>query len=239
MSTDVETLLYVEEMGEFFNRRAEGYEAHMVKVGFDDETYKRAVMPLPQGDTPFKILDLGSGTGLELQYLFERIPNAQVTCIDLSEQMLAILAEHYQERKQQLEIISASYLTWDYPDAAYDYIISVNTMHHFDQTEKTKLYGKIRRSLKPGGMYIESDFMVDQAMMEQFQARYKRIIMDLPIQASGHYHIDIPFTVDVQKKLLLKAGFSEVKVFYESIKPTASGAVLIAKVDCPGGKKKL
>jgi tRNA (cmo5U34)-methyltransferase len=240
MSTDVETLFNVEEMGEFFNRRADGYEAHMAEIGFDGETYKRAVMPLPQSDKPFKILDLGCGTGLELQYLFERIPNAQVTCIDLSEQMLALLAEHYQDHKLQLEIICDSYLTWDYPNAAYDDVISVNTMHHLVRDEKVRLYRKIRRCLKAAGMYVESDFMVDKIMMEQYQARYKRINSGLSIpQQSGYYHIDIPFTVDVQNELLLKAGFGEVSVFHENIKPKGSAAVLTAKVDCPDGKKKL
>jgi tRNA (cmo5U34)-methyltransferase len=160
------------------------------------------VAPLPETDRPLKILDLGCGTGLELQFLFERLPNAEVTCIDLSGQMLALLSEHYQGYASQLEIIRDSYLTWEYPDSRYDYVISVNTMHHLEQAEKVKLYRKIRYSLKPAGMYIESDFMVDRAIMEQYQARFKRIINDLPVHASGHYHIDIPFTVDLQKSLL-------------------------------------
>ncbi len=95
----------IEEMGEFFNQRANGYEAHMNEIGHDYKTYQRAVQPLPQTDQSLKILDLGSGTGLELQYIFERIPNAQVACIDLSEKMLALLAEHYQGHFTQLEII--------------------------------------------------------------------------------------------------------------------------------------
>lgn len=101
----------------------------------------------------------------------------------------------------------------------------VNTMHYLEQAEKTKLYGKIRRSLKPGGMYVESGFIVDRPIMERFQASYKRIIKDLPICESGYYHIDIPFTVEIQKELLHKAGFCEVKVFHENIQPKGSGAV--------------
>ena len=179
----------------------------------------------------FKSWTLVCGTGLELQFLFERLPGAQVTCIDLSEEMLAILREHYQERARQIEIIRTSYLRWEYPTRRYDYAISVNTMHHLEETEKTKLYAKIRRSLKPGGIYVESDFMVDEATMEQYRASFRRLVQDLPVKESGYYHIDIPFTVDIQKKLLLKAGFGEVKVFYENIRPEGSSGILVARVD--------
>ncbi len=54
-------------------------------------------------------------------------------------------------------------------------------------------------------------------------------IKDLPVQMSGYYHLDIPFTVDIQKELLFKAGFDEVKVFHKNIKSTGSGAILVAK----------
>lgn len=97
------------------------------------------------------------------------------------------------------------------------------------EEEKIRIYKKIQETLKPGGMYIESDFIVDSMMMKQYQARYRRITQELAEQKySGYYHIDIPFSIELQKELLLSAGFSEVSVFYEDIKPAGSNAVLIA-----------
>jgi tRNA (cmo5U34)-methyltransferase len=219
-----------EEMGSFFDRRADGYESHMKNIGFDSEAYLRASAPLPQTDKKVRILDLGCGTGLELQYLFERMPDARVTCIDLSEKMLAILAANYRDRAAQLEIIRGSYLTWDYPEAEFDYVISVNTMHHLLPEPKMQLYRMINRTLKPGGMYCESDYMVDEARMEQYLACYQRIIDHGTIfRQNGFYHIDIPFTIAIQKELLLKGGFGNVEVFFENIKLTGSGAVLTAR----------
>lgn len=223
-----------EEMGEFFNRRADGYEAHMTGNGSDYEAYKHAVLPLPQTDESLKVLDLGCGTGLELRYLFERMPNAWVTCIDLSENMLKILSEQYSDKAKQLTVLCESYLTWDYPENTFDYVVSVNTLHHFMKDQKTELYSRILHSLKPSGMYIESDFIVDKAMMEQYQERYKRIARSLSVQQrSGYYHIDIPFTVEVQKELLYQAGFDRVESFYENIRPKGSGAVITAHKSIP------
>jgi RimJ/RimL family protein N-acetyltransferase/SAM-dependent methyltransferase len=228
---DFSNMALAEEMGEFFDRRAAGYEAHMEDIGHGREMYQHAVAALPRTGRPVKILDLGCGTGLELKYLFERMPDAHVTCIDLSEKMLAILAGNYQDQAAQLEIIQDSYLDCEYPAAEYDWVISVNAMHHLLPEDKIGLYSKIRHSLEPGGMYLESDFMVDRAMMEQYQARYQRITGNLPVQHNGYYHIDIPFTVDLQKELLNKAGFGEVDIFFADIKARGSRAVLVAKKD--------
>ena len=79
-------------------------------------------------------------------------------------------------------------------------------------------------------MYIESDFIVDRMMMEQYLQRYRRITKVLTDKGySGYYHIDIPFTIELQKELLLRAGFSHVSVFHEDIKPKGSHAVLVAQ----------
>ena len=217
-----------EEMGEFFNRRAAIYESHMFESGFDAATYQEAVRPLPQTDRPVKVLDLGCGTGLELQYLLARLPNAEVTCIDLSEQLLAILKQHFQDRLEQIEMIHDSYLTWKYPSTAYDAVIAVNTMHHLTRERKVELYRKIRSSLKPGGRYVEADYIVDQAVMEQYQARYRRLLAAAPARPDGYYHIDIPMTVALQQEILLEAGFAEVELFAANVQPKGSRAVLLA-----------
>jgi hypothetical protein len=41
-----------EEMGEFFNRRADGYESHMTEIGFDLEAYRSTVGLAPRFPKP-------------------------------------------------------------------------------------------------------------------------------------------------------------------------------------------
>lgn len=222
--------LLAEPMGAFFDSRAEGYEAHMREDPDFDSFYAGATEMLPISGEKLEILDLGCGTGLELEALFARLPNARVTCIDLSEAMLAKLRGKYKDKLSQLVVIRASYLDWEYPAAAFDHAVSVYTMHHFLEPRKLEIYRKIHASLKPGGVYVEADFMVDGAMMEEYLARYRQIVAARgETAADGAMHIDIPFTVPVQKRLLAEAGFTSVESHLERIRPEHSGAILAAR----------
>lgn len=220
----------VAEMSGFFDARADGYDSHMLKSVADIECYKRVAEPIPVNSNEIDILDIGCGTGIELEYLFERVPKAKVACIDMSEKMLELLKNKYSSKAQQIHTICGSYIEWEYPQGSFDYVVSSFTLHHFMEDVKAGIYKNIVSCLKPGGLYIESDFIVDRMMMEQYLQLYHRITKELADKRySGYYHIDIPFTIELQKELLLKAGFSSVLVFHEDIKPKRSHAVLVAR----------
>jgi tRNA (cmo5U34)-methyltransferase len=220
-----------EPMDAFFERRVDGYEAHMLSGPGAAADYAEAVEPVGETDEPIEVLDLGCGTGLELRWLFRRAPNARVTCVDLSAAMLERLKSNYTDRLGQITVVQASYIDWRYPEGAYDYALSANTMHHFPEPVKVGIYRNVLKALKPGGKYVESDFMVDDAMMEQYRRRWRRI-MDAAGQGGaepGALHADMPLTPTLQKELLRNAGFARVVSHRERIQPQHSGAVLVAE----------
>lgn len=220
----------VEEMTDFFDVRADGYDSHIIRTAADIEGYKRAVKPIKKCNEEIKVLDLGCGTGLEIEHILQRAPNANITCIDKSSKMLEKLRTKYITNQSQIKLICHSYISWDYPYKTFDYVFSSLTMHHFDRDIKFKIYKNILDTLKPGGVYIEYDFIVNKMMMKQYQARYKRIIKELSDRKyKGYYHIDIPHTIELQKEFLINARFSDVSVFHEDIKPSGSNAILIAE----------
>ncbi len=61
-----------EEMGAFFNARAEGYDDHMRKVLDAPAFYGAIAEAVAPTDDPIAVLDLGCGTGLELAGIFAR-----------------------------------------------------------------------------------------------------------------------------------------------------------------------
>ncbi|MDR1691913.1 MAG: GNAT family N-acetyltransferase [Oscillospiraceae bacterium] len=224
---DAQTLYKAEPMDAFFNLRADTYNAKMLSDG-GGEDYKKLGGCFPETDAELYILDIGCGTGIELESIWKRVPNARITCVDVSRGMLDLLLKNHPGRHRQITVVEASYVTWAYPDSAFDIVVSNMTMHHFGEREKIAIYRKILGSLKPGGFYIEGDFMVDAIAARQYKRRYEIITANLPEEAQpGQYHIDIPFTIEVQKNLLKEAGFNTVEVLRDDINH-GSGAILKA-----------
>lgn len=193
----------LEEMGAFFTARADSYDAHMLdNVEGCREAYQKLAALLPKPcDT---LLDLGCGTGLELKTIFARFPAVAVTGIDLAQAMLDKLSAHYPDKT--LHLICGDYRTAPFGEQCYDCAVSFQTMHHFPHEEKTAVYQKIRRALKPGGIYVECDYMVtDLAEETAYYAQRAQLPNDTL------YHFDTPCTIKTQRRLLQEAGFGQVE----------------------------
>ena len=75
----------LEKMDDFFTARIDGYDRHMRDtIEGADMFYKFTASLLPKEENS-SVLDLGCGTGLELEAYFEVNPNAKITGIDLTE----------------------------------------------------------------------------------------------------------------------------------------------------------
>ena len=203
--------MQLEKMAAFFEARLDGYEEHMLKnIDSAEEFYAFTAENLP--DTPdAEVLDLGSGTGLELRWYYRRNPTAHITGIDLSEEMLKALQRRYAERKPKL--ICGSYFDVPLGDAVFDAAVSVESLHHFTKEEKIPLYAKLCRSLKPGGYFILTDYFSssdeEERMHRQNLLTLKR---EQALPETDFYHYDTPLTVQHEIEALLAAGFSSVEV---------------------------
>lgn len=206
----------IEEMSSFFNKRAEGYDKHMedTVVSFQ-EYYKLVAATMECTDKPIEILDLGCGTGLEIEEILKKAPNARITCIDLSVEMLRLLKEKYKDKMNQINILVDSYVDCDFENNKYDYVFSVMTMHHFLYEEKLQLYKKINRALKEAGSYVEGDYVVTKYFEKKWLNQREALLKEYKDENIKLYHIDIPFALTTQKKLLKEAGFKEFKIIFE------------------------
>jgi len=198
----IEDIEKPENMAAFF-ARATGYDVHMRDIAFESDTtftqfYQAVSSPIGKTNQPLKILDLGCGTGLELEALFQRVPNALITGVDVSENMLERLRKRYIAHMSQITLVTDSYLTMPFGTQVYDHIISAMAVHHLLRDTKRKLYMKIHTALKPGGKYIEGDSVVPAEMESQFLAEYHQQVAGMPRAEDGHYHIDVPFSIDTE-----------------------------------------
>ena len=202
----------LESMSDFFTARVEGYDEHMLaNVGGCKEGYRKMAELVPE--TTKCLLDLGCGTGLELDEIFKTLPDISVTGIDLTQSMLDKLKEKHPDKS--LELICGDYFTEKFETDKYDCAVSFQTMHHFTHEKKIRLYEKIRKALTQSGCYIECDYMVvAQEEEDHWFAENERIRKAQDIPADAFYHYDTPCTIDNQIRLLKAAGFSSVeKVF--------------------------
>lgn len=208
----------IERMADFFSARIDGYEEHM-SIFFP--AYDMLADALPQRTQT--LLDIGCGTGLELERIFARLPDIRVTGIDLSQCMLNKLRKKFPAKAMNL--ICADYFTEKFP-GEYDAAISFETLHHFKADKKLTLFKKLHLALKQGGVYIQCDYIAccdEEERILAIEAQRKREAAG--IAEDVFVHFDTPFTAEHELSLLHEAGFRNAR-----LADCASGvAMIIAK----------
>ena len=198
----------LEEMTAFFTSRLDLYDEHMLQeVPGCRAGYARMAALLPEGTA--RLLDLGCGTGLELEPIFDRFPKLKVTGVDLTAAMLDRLRAKFPDR--DLTLIRGSYVGMDFGRACYDAAVSFETLHHLEPEEKGALYRQVWEALTPEGVYVECDYIAATAEEEEsLRAEHRRLRMEAGAGEDTLYHFDIPCTLEHQKALLEAAGFVQV-----------------------------
>ncbi len=144
----------LEKMSDFFENRIDGYDHHMMtNIAYADEFYTFTAKALPMCENS-NILDLGCGTGLELEYYFQLNQSAKVTGIDLSQRMLDRLKSKFSQK--QIKLICGSYFDVPFGENIFDGAVSVESMHHFTKEEKIPMYLRLCKALKQDGCFIMS-----------------------------------------------------------------------------------
>ena len=201
----------LEKMGSFFDRRLDGYEEHQLNcIDSAREFYPFTAGCLPR-EKGASVLDLGCGTGLELEQYFQLNPTAKVTGIDLAPGMLAELKKKFPNR--DINLVLGSYFDVPFGRAAYDAAVSVESLHHFTKEEKIPLYQTLHQALKPGGYFILTDYFSASEEAEAFyQAELSKLKALQGITDNEFYHYDTPLTVKHETESLSAAGFFSIEI---------------------------
>lgn len=199
----------LEEMADFFTKRLHDYEEHM---SIWENSYQIFAESLPANCR--KILDLGCGTGLELDRIWRRDPGIEVTGVDLCQNMLHKLQEKHGDKN--LVTICQDYFQYDFGHEAWDAVVSFESLHHFLPEKKQKLYQKVYNSLKDGGVFLLGDYI---ACCDEEEALLRGVYLEKRqeqgIAAERYVHFDIPLTLDHETELMKNAGFAIEKVLEE------------------------
>lgn len=201
----------LERMDQFFENRLEGYDEHMRRevecgAGF----YQFTAAQLPR-EAEAEVLDLGCGTGLELEEYFQLNPEVHITGIDLSDAMLGALGRKFPDKN--LNLVKGSYFEVPFEEKKYDAALSVESLHHFTREQKLSLYRKLFRALKPGGYFILTDYFAESEALEvEYFANLAKLKQEQDITDDKFYHYDTPLTVEHEIEVLRAAGFAVVSI---------------------------
>ena len=201
----------LEKMADFFENRLDGYDEHMMtNIESADEFYPFTAKQLPTTEN-CHILDLGCGTGLELEEYDLLNPSARITGIDLSKGMLSTLKKKFADK--DITLICGSYFDVPFGMSLFDGAVSVESLHHFTKVEKVPLYTKLHKALKDSGYFVLTDYF---SLTDEEEQMHRQNLIELKaeqgIADDEFYHYDTPLTVRHETEALLDAGFSSVEV---------------------------
>src|SRR5512137_1619762 len=214
----------MEHIRQAFNKFAQDYDSQREYIIPEmRQYYGAAVWAMETGVPEPEILDVGAGTGLMSAFLLEKFPDARLTLMDISENMLDEAKKRFATRPD------TEYIVCDYSRSElggpYDLVCSALSIHHLPPEDKRRLFGRIYRGLKPGGMFVNAD----QADGETpyFRKRYLEYWNDFlrsgPMTDAQHAEIlkrrdslDRNEKLSVQLTWLSGAGFSDVDVVYKN-----------------------
>jgi len=100
-----------------------------------DELQKRTIEAIPFA--PERVLELGIGTGETTRRLLERWPDAAVTGLDSSAEMV------FRARELGIDVQMAR-MEDPLPDGPWDLIVSVLSVHHLRDPQKQDLFRRVR-----------------------------------------------------------------------------------------------
>jgi len=174
---------------------------------------------------PRRILDLGCGPGEIDARLLERLPEAELVCLDESAVMLDRAREALRPFEGRVRFVEAG-IEHDWREAAgapFDLMLASQAVHHVVAAGKRAFYARAFEALNPGGLLLLNDkvafhpalfpYMVGIWNQIRAGAGFDAIAADLeyaPWQEAEILGGDVPDKVDDHLAWLRAAGFDPV-----------------------------
>lgn len=207
-----------------FNEVAHAYDQQRRRLipCFDDfyQIGTHMAISAVKSQTP-KVLDLGAGTGLFSSLILHKYPEAEVTLMDISDQMLE-KAGNRLSGYAHVQYVLDDYTNYEAP-GTYDVIISALSIHHLTDTEKQRLYRNSFLNLKVDGVFVNADQVlghtpfIDEIYKQDWKAKVESsdLTEDEIMSAYERTKLDRMAPLSDQLQMLRESGYSEVDCIYK------------------------
>jgi tRNA (cmo5U34)-methyltransferase len=191
-----------------------------------------SALPFDQS-SPIRMIDLGCGTGTVAASVLTAFPKAQITCLDLAENMLEMartkLAGHAQVR-----YVLGDFATFHF-DAPYDAVVSSLALHHLvTDADKKSFYRRIYGALAPGGVFYNADVVLGSSdflqgiYMQKWREFMRRSVSEQEVEEKWipkYEAEDRPAKLVDQMEWLAEIGFAGVDVLWKCYNFAVYGGV--------------
>ena len=128
-----------------------------------------ALAPIP-ADFSGRLLEVPVGTGVLTMPLYKSLPEAGITCLDYSADMMA----HARKRAEVMGVSNISFVQGDvgalpFEDESFDIVLSLNGFHAFP--DKDAAFRETCRVLKPGGIFCGCFYIAEEFKRTDFFVR--------------------------------------------------------------------
>lgn len=188
---------------------------------FDDFYGMAVALADSRQETP-RVLDVGAGTGLLAAMVRNKLPQAQIDLVDMSESMLEVARRRFAD-DPGVGYIVADYSVHTFAPGSYDLIVSSLSIHHLEHEAKRNLFKKLYEALTPGGVFVNADQIAGPSAASDAYYR-RRWLSEIAASGLPQEAIDASIArraVDINAKLgdqldwLSEAGFVDVDCMYK------------------------
>lgn len=181
------------------------------------------------------ILDVGCGAGNYTLKLLERLPNLDVTLVDLSRPMLDRAAERVgRATTGKVMTVQGDIREIELADENFDIVLASAVLHHLrNDSEWQAVFAAFHRALRPGGSVwifdlVESSIPQVERLMHEKYGEYLTRFKDENYRDQVFAYVakeDTPRPLVFQLDMLRQVGFGQVDILHKNICFSAFGAV--------------
>lgn len=148
---------------EHFARQAADYQNLMVRLIPQYLEQHRVIADLlPRGSQrPLRLLDLGCANGVLSEVALQKLPDLEVTGVDITREMLHAFTHKISRYTSSFRVIEGDYREVDL-GGPYDIVLAGLTLHHLAPDTRREFYGTLLDVMKPGGMLVARDVIIDE-----------------------------------------------------------------------------
>jgi len=231
-------IIYRKRVGKIkkdFSKRAVMYDDYIVKVvPYHEEMLEALISNISfAAKEPFKIIELGCGTGIATYSIKKRYPNAHLTCIDMSSEMLDRAKEKLKVFPN-IEYELADFTKYRFKEK-YDVVLSFLSLMYLSGSESRKsIFKKAYNALKPGGIFIAGEVNISsnkyfqgiqmKKWIEHMQKSYSNDFIKEEVLEKAKKHGRLSVLLN-EIQWLKNIGFSHTEVFWKYYNFSVYGAI--------------